>query len=104
MYDFAGSTAHAVTTYTITTGNDVPARDPKDWTFQGCQGTCSADVGTGWDTLDTRTNQFSGAARYQTNTYTIPSQNVGAYQQYRLRISANNGDTTYTQITELQMY
>ena len=104
MYDFAGSTAHAVTTYTITTGNDVPARDPKDWTFQACKVgfTCTADSGANWDVLDTRTSQFSGASRYQTNTYSF--SNTTAYQQYRLRISANNGDTTYTQITELQMY
>ncbi len=102
MYDFSGSTAYVVTRYTITTANDAPARDPKDWTFQGCDGTCIINNPTGWVTLDTQTNQFSGAARYQTNTYNI--SNSVAYQQYRLRITANNGDTSYIQLSELQMF
>lgn len=34
--------------YALTSANDVPARDPQDWTFQG-----SAD-GTAWTVLDTR--------------------------------------------------
>jgi hypothetical protein len=101
MYDFAGSTAFVITSYTITSGNDVPARDPKNWTFQGCLGTCSAGSGTGWVTLDTRTNQ-TFANRFQTNTYTIA--NTTAYQQYRLRVTANNGATNRFQIAELQMF
>ncbi len=62
VYNFAGTTAFAVTRYTITTGNDVPTRDPRDWTFQGClDGSCTVDSPTGWVTLDTRTSQFAGA-------------------------------------------
>src|SRR5205814_5566895 len=38
VYDFTGTTAFAINKYTITTGNDDGTRDPKDWTFQGCQG------------------------------------------------------------------
>ncbi len=102
MYDFAGSASYAITTYAITTGNDGPNRDPKEWRFQGCQGTCVVDSGTGWVTLDTRSNQFAGAARYQTNTYTFT--NSTAYQQYRLRMTANNGDTARTQLAEIQMF
>jgi len=101
MYDFSGTTAYAITKYTITTGNDAPGRDPRDWTLQGCQGTCVVDSGTGWVTLDTRTGQFAGAARYQTNTYTFA--NTTAYQQYRLRITANNGDSI-TQLAEMQLF
>jgi hypothetical protein len=102
MYDFAGTTAFAITSYTITTGNDVPARDPKDWTFQGCQGTCTVGSDTDWVTLDTQTNQFAGAARFQTNTFSFT--NGTAFQQYRLRVTANNGDTSRFQIAELQAF
>jgi hypothetical protein len=59
-------------------------------------------VGTGWVTLDTRTNQFAGAARFQTNSYTFG--NTTAYRQYRLRVTANNGATTRFQIAELQLF
>jgi hypothetical protein len=102
-YDFAGTTAFAVKSYSITTGNDQPTRDPKDWTLQGCQGTCTVGSGTGWVTLDTQANQFpSGTARLFTKTFTI--SNTTAYQQYRLRMTANNGAVGRTQITEIQMF
>jgi Polysaccharide deacetylase len=102
VYDFSGTTAFAITSYTITTGNDGPTRDPRNWTFQGCQGTCTAGSDTGWVTLNTQTNQFAGAARFQTNTYSFT--NTTAFQQYRLRVTANNGDTTRFQISELQEF
>jgi hypothetical protein len=102
MYDFSGTTSYIVTTYTVTTANDQGPRDPKDWVFQGCQGTCTAASDTGWTTLDTRTGQFAGAARFQTNTYTLV--NSTGYQQYRLRVTANNGDSTTFQVAEIQMF
>jgi hypothetical protein len=102
MYDFAGTTAFAINKYTVTTANDVPTRDPRDWTLQGCQGTCTVGSGTGWVTLDTQTGQFANAARFQTNTYTFA--NTTAFQQYRLRITANNGATTRLQLAEIQLF
>jgi subtilisin family serine protease len=102
VYDFAGTTAFAITSYTITTGNDVPVRDPKDWQFQGCQGSCTVLSDAGWVTLDTRTGQFAGAARFQTNTYSLT--NTTAFQQYRLRFTANNGSTSRFQVAEIQMF
>ena len=81
VYDFAGATAYTVTSYTITSGNDVASRDPKDWTFQGCQGTCTAGSDTGWVTLDTRTNQCFGTARFSTTAFTfstaLPTSSIG---------------------------
>jgi hypothetical protein len=102
MYDFSGTTAFAISKYTITTANDNPTRDPRDWTLQGCQGTCVVGAAAGWVTLDTRTGQFAGAARFQTNTYTFT--NTKAFQQYRLRFTANNGATTRLQVAEIQMF
>jgi hypothetical protein len=103
VYDFSGTTTFAVNRYTITTANDDATRDPRDWTFQGCQATCTVGSDTGWVTLDTRTNQFpTGAARLQTTSFSFT--NTTAYQQYRLRITANRGNTTRTQLAEIQMF
>jgi hypothetical protein len=104
VYDFAGSTAIAINRYTVTNGDDNAGRDPKNWTFQGCpSSSCTAGSDTGWVTLDTRTNQFGGAARFQTNSYTF--SNSTAYQKYRLRVTARSGSTGGgVQIGEIQMF
>jgi hypothetical protein len=102
MYAFSGTTSYIVTTYTITTANDQSNRDPKDWVFQGCQGTCTAASDAGWTTLDTRTGQFSGAARFQTNAYAVA--NSTGYQQYRVRFTGNNGASNLFQLAEIQMF
>ena len=49
----------AVVRYALTSANDAPERDPRDWTLQG------SDDGQTWTTLDTQTGQ-SFAARFQT--------------------------------------
>ncbi|MFG2045068.1 GH92 family glycosyl hydrolase [Dactylosporangium sp. NPDC048998] len=74
----------AVVKYSLTSANDVPARDPKDFTVQG------SNDGTTWTDLDRRTGQsFSG--RFATNTYSFT--NTTSYGYYRLNITANSGDS-----------
>ncbi|OLB77055.1 MAG: alpha-mannosidase [Actinobacteria bacterium 13_2_20CM_2_71_6] len=68
--------------YTLTSANDAPERDPRDWTLQG-----STD-GTTWTTLDTRTGQ-TFTDRGQNKDYGFT--NSTAYQFYRLDITANGG-------------
>ncbi|MFW5469204.1 GH92 family glycosyl hydrolase [Knoellia sp. CPCC 206435] len=69
-------------TYTLTSANDAPERDPKDVTVQG-----STD-GTTWTDLDRRTGlSFSSRLQKQTFTVTTP----GEYTYYRLDITAVNG-------------
>lgn len=102
VYDFAASDAYVVTSYKLTTANDQPSRDPRDWTLQGCQGSCTVGSDTGWVTLDTRANEFASAARFQTNTYSLA--NATAFQKYRLRITANRGAAGITQFAELQLF
>ena len=48
MYTFASSQAYAITSYSITSANDVPVRDPRDWKLQGCNGTCTVGSDSGW--------------------------------------------------------
>jgi len=84
QYEFGGGAAYTVKQYVITSANDVPGRDPKDWELLG-----SKD-GANWTTLDTKTNQsFSG--RLTANTYS--TTNATAYKFYRLNFTANNGST-----------
>jgi hypothetical protein len=82
--------------YTIKSEQDgFPARAPKNWTFQG------SNDGSSWTTLDTQTNQTSwGSAEQRVFRFT----NSTAYRYYRLNISANNGDGTYTGIGEVYLY
>jgi hypothetical protein len=81
QYDFGAGNAQTVKRYTINSA-DVPARDPKDWQFQGSQD------GSTWTTLDTRSGQTFLVVQAQ-NTYDIG--NTTAYRYYRLNITGNNG-------------
>jgi hypothetical protein len=94
QYDFGAGNAQTIKRYTVTSANDVPARDPKDWQFQG------SNDGSAWTTLDTRSNQ-SFATRFEAQTFTITSP--GAYRFYRLNVTANGGDGS-TQLSELGLF
>ncbi len=76
--------------YALTSANDFPGRDPKNWTLQG-----SKD-GAKWDVLDTR-NEQNFAARGQKQEYNFPN-NI-AYSYYRLNVGANHGDVN-TQLAD----
>ncbi|MEC0229774.1 discoidin domain-containing protein [Paenibacillus alba] len=88
------TSAKVINKYEITSANDVPARDPKNWTLKG------SNDGTNWTTLDTRTNE-AFANRLQVKAYTFA--NNTAYANYRLDVSANNGDANL-QIAEIAFY
>jgi predicted alpha-1,2-mannosidase len=83
----------AVVDYAVTSANDAPGRDPKDWRLQGSQD------GQSWTTLDTQTGQDFGN-RFQTREYRFA--NTTAYSFYRLDITANHGDGLI-QLAELQL-
>ncbi|RZK58805.1 MAG: discoidin domain-containing protein [Pedobacter sp.] len=86
----AFSQAQQVASYTLTSGDDAPGRDPKDWKLSGSQD------GTTWVDLDTKTGEvFSG--RRLTRTFSF--KNKVAYKFYRLSVSANNNDSLF-QLTE----
>lgn len=84
------ASAAAIDSYTLTSANDSPGRDPKNWTLQG-----STD-GTTWTTVDTQTGQTwkttSNDNRYQTKTFTLSARSA-EFSYYRLNITANNGDS-----------
>ncbi|HEY8991244.1 MAG TPA: LamG-like jellyroll fold domain-containing protein [Luteolibacter sp.] len=93
QYDFGAGNAQVVKRYTINSA-DVPARDPKDWLFQGSQD------GSTWTTLDTQNGQ-TFAINMGMNIY--PIGNTTAYRYYRINITANNGATGVA-ISELGLW
>ncbi len=71
------------TQYSLTSANDAPERDPKDWKIEG------SNDGVTWTTVDTQVNQnWAAGERGTKKTYTIASP--GAYSTYRLDITANH--------------
>jgi hypothetical protein len=72
--------------YTMTSANDAPERDPKNWTLEG------SDNGTDWTVLDTRTDQSFGS-RFLTVKYTFSNQ--VAFKFYRLNVSAVRNSTLF---------
>jgi hypothetical protein len=80
----------------LTSGNDAPERDPRDWEFQG------SHDGLHWVTLDARSNE-TFTARHQTKAYWISLQ--PAYQAYRLRIIRQAGAAeNNVQLSELSLW
>ena len=80
--------------YAITSANDFPARDPKDWKLLG-----SNDRGSNWTTLDIRRNELF-ASRFQQRVFSLTNQ--VAYSTYRLSIEACGQTNGSIQIGELE--
>lgn len=86
MLEFA--TPQTTGAYTMTSANDAPDRDPKDWTIEG------SNNGTDWVVLDKRVDQNFGS-RFLTVKYTFSNQD--AYKFYRLYVTATHGATLWQQ-------
>ena len=95
---YAGATcasnSHAVSVYSLTSANDVPGRDPKNWTLQG-----TVNGGTTWSSISTASGYFSN--RFEQRAWL--ATNSAPFSAYRLNISANNRDVD-TQLAELRLY
>lgn len=87
------SSPETLDAYQITSGDDAPERDPKDWKFQG------SNNGTDWVTLDDKKGEiFLG--RQLTRRFNL--QSPATYSHYRLAITANGG-VELMQITEWRL-
>jgi len=80
-YVYDGGTAKVVNGYRITSTDDFPERDPRDWSL-----TASND-GKNWTVLDKRSNEIF-PSRYCTRTFTF--ENLKGFRMYRFEISSNN--------------
>jgi fibronectin type 3 domain-containing protein len=78
--DLGAGNGQIVTRYDLTSANDVPNRDPKNWQLQG------SNDAVNWTTLDSRTDE-TFASRFLTKQYTFT--NSTAYRYYKLNILSN---------------
>ncbi|RZU51779.1 putative alpha-1,2-mannosidase [Krasilnikovia cinnamomea] len=82
-----------VTNYALTSANDEPGRDPRDWLLLG-----SAD-GQTWSPVDARTGQRF-TERGQTREFTVAEPKP--YRYYRLDVTANSG-ADIVQLAEVEL-
>ncbi len=80
--------------YALTSANDEPERDPRDWEILG-----SDDGGKSWTKLDTRVNQIF-TERFERRVF--PIANAAPHRLYRLRITACATTNTDCQIAEIE--
>lgn len=81
----------AVSSYSFTSANDVPQRDPQEWTVLG------SHDGLAWSTLDARTGA-PFEQRFQTKTFEFA--NTTAYRFYRVDIVPKAG-VSHFQVAEI---
>lgn len=96
QYAYPNGDAVTVDEYRITSANDSPERDPRDWQFKG------SNDGKNWKTLDSRSGvTFPG--RFHTRSFTF--NNANPYKMYRLNISSNQDPVTANsmQLAELEL-
>lgn len=86
QYQFGGGAGWMVTNYSLTSADDAPQRDPKNWQLLG------SNDGAAWTTLDTRTGE-TFASRFLMKLYSCA--NSAPYRIYRLNISTNSGGSAY---------
>lgn len=99
QYQFLVGGAYAINAYSITSANDAPARDPRDWTLQG-----SFD-GTNWVILDTRVGESwaIGADEHRLERHEFLFDNAVAYSYYKLDVTSNNGDGNLMGFSEMEL-
>ncbi|GAA4036257.1 GH92 family glycosyl hydrolase [Allokutzneria multivorans] len=90
--EFTLSEPIAITSYAVSSANDAPERDPKNWKLQGSQD------GKAWSDVDVRSGQ-SFAKRFETKKFELT--NTVAHKHLRFEITANNGGAA-TQFSEIQ--
>ncbi|SNT19510.1 alpha-1,2-mannosidase, putative, partial [Micrococcales bacterium KH10] len=99
--DMQFDTAQRATRYILTTANDAPGRNPKNWTLR------ASNDGSNWTTIDTRRDQMwgnNGAPSLHTrHAFTVPTTAQGDYRHYRLDISDNNGASEGVQLSGFEL-
>jgi hypothetical protein len=90
---FKADSKAVVVKYTITSANDFPERDPKDWTLKG------SNDGSNWTTLDFHSNE-DFPSRFQKKEFS--STNSTEFIFYRLEMVNNSGGVL--QLAELELW
>jgi beta-galactosidase len=93
QYQFCNGASYAINSYTLTSANDMPLRDPKTVSISG------SNDGVNFTLLDTKTN-IVFSSRFQTQTFNFT--NSTAYQYYRFDMVANTGNDGL-QVAEIEL-
>lgn len=89
------SAQRTVAEYSITSANDYPERDPKDWRLLG-----SNDRGATWTLVDIRTNQLF-VDRFETRRFTVT--NLTGFRSYRFAIDAVRDTANSVQLADIRL-
>ncbi|MRG47198.1 T9SS type A sorting domain-containing protein [Chitinophaga sp. SYP-B3965] len=92
---YASTQPGILTRYTLTSGNDLPERDPRNWNLVG------SNDGVTWALIDSQINQ-TFASRKLTRSFSVDSNTI-AYRYFRLNVTTNNGHTG-TQFAEWELF
>ena len=84
----------SVAQYTLTSANDVPARDPRNWTLSG------SNDGDAWTVVDTQALPGPFEARRQAKDFTVA--NPGSFSQYRFDFTPVPG-VSHFQVSEIAL-
>lgn len=90
------TTAPTVTSYSLTSGNDHPVRDPRSWTLLG-----SKD-GVNYDVIDTRSGDFWAGKRNETVSFKLKKA-VKGYKYFKLEINEDMGIKEKPQLSEITL-
>jgi hypothetical protein len=82
------------TRYHLTSADDVPERDPRQWKLEG-----SRD-GVNWTVLDEQANQQPFASRHETETYPIANPAEGRFFRFTF---PNNPGVPHFQLAEIAL-
>ncbi len=87
--------AHSVESYTLTSANEMPDRDPRDWTLEG------SSNGSDWTKIDERNDEPVFASRHETKTFelSVPAN----YQHYRFAFQNVHNDADHFQLAGIQL-
>lgn len=89
----------AITSYALTSANDSPDRDPRNFTVEG------SNDGENWTEIDSQEGQQwqegSNQNRFVTKTYDLDERS-GEYSYYRLDVTENNG-TNIVQLADWEL-
>ena len=93
-YHFPNGAGWAIGSYTLTSANDMPGRDPKSWTLEG------SNNGGAWTVIDTRADEVF-SERLQSRTFS--TSNSRPWRHYRLSMSNSGGAGFGLQLAEFKI-
>lgn len=90
---YEANSSYVLTSYTITSANDAPQRDPYSWSLSG------SNDGVNFSQIDSRSGE-DFADRFQKKEYSV--SNTSSYVYYRLDMNNNSGNIL--QLAELELF